>query len=130
METKMSFKECRGDIELEVPKGYFMCWNFTTQAANSVSIKLYDENKTYLEETRQSTNPEPMVNGSSYMQGDKLYLNIEVPASRHVEIRKNTWDITQGKDLLARSIVILAEDYNDNDFNDIQLSITAFKHKG
>lgn len=131
MEIKMNLRDCRNGIEIAVPKGYFMCWNFTTQAANLVKLKLYDDkNNIYLEETRKSISPEPVISGSSYMRGNQLYLGIDVPQSSRVEIRKNTWDITQGTDLLARSVIILAEDYVDNDFNDIQLNITAFKYKG
>ena len=131
MEKKICLRDYRDEIVLDVPQGYFMCWNFTTQAANKVNIELYDElGNTYMKETRCSTNPEPMVSGSGFLKGKKLLLRLDVPQSERVELRKNMWDITDGSAILARSVVILAEDYYDYDFNDIQLSITAFRSKG
>lgn len=131
MEKRISLRDCRDGIELDVPKGYFMCWNFTTQAYNRVIVKMYDNRgNVYLKETRQSMNPEPMISGSGYMTGDKLFLQVDVPASNRVEIRKNMWDITDEGNLLARSIVLLAEDAYDYDFNDIQFNITAYKNRG
>lgn len=131
MEQKIRLTDCRDGIVLDVPQGYFMCWNFTTQAANRVNIELYDDKgNIYLKETRQSTNPEPMISGSGYLKGKKLTLRLDVPASPRIEIRKNTWDITDGSTILARSIVLLAEDAYDYDFNDIQLSVTAFRSRG
>jgi hypothetical protein len=118
---------------LEVPKGFFICCSFTTQAANLVKVRLYDDvGNVYLEMERQSTNYLPVTTICSDMKGNKLYLTIDIPASQSIDIRKNQWDIkdTVSGSILARSIVILAEDYIDWDYNDVQLSITAFQSKG
>lgn len=132
METKMNLKDCRDGIQLDVPEGYFMCWNFTTQAANTVHVVLYDDAGTvYMDEVRRSTEPMPMISGNAYMNGKQLFLKIDIPESSCVEVRKNSWDIVgQEGELLARSIVILAEDYIDYDYNDVQISLCAFRYKG
>lgn len=132
MEQRTILNAGYSGIEIAVPKGYFVCWNFTTQAAFRVDVKLYDDlGKVYMDQSRQSANPMPDVSGCDFMTGNKLMLQIEIPQSRHIELRKNEWDITDpGAGLLARSIVLLAEDYTDYDFNDVQISITAFKNKG
>lgn len=133
MEMNMQLTAKKKAIELDVPKGYFICCSFTTQAANLVKVRMYDDaGNVYLEKERQSTNHLPVTTICSDMKGNKLYLTIDIPASQSIDIRKNQWDITDTGSgiILARSIVILAEDYNDRDYNDVQLSITAFQSKG
>lgn len=130
MEERLALGNGR-EISVEIPKDYYMCFGFTTQAANRVYIKLYDEVETYLSTERQSTEPAPMVTGDSRVKGNMMKLKLEIPASSRIEIRKNKWDIT-GPDgeILARTIVFLVEDYIDYDYNDVILTITAWKEKG
>lgn len=130
MEERLSLGSGR-EIPVEIPKDYYMCFSFTTQAANRVYIKLYDEIETYLSAERQSTEPAPMVTGDSRVKGDMMKLKLDIPASSGIEIRKNKWDIT-GPDgeIIARTIVFLVEDYIDYDYNDVILTITAWKEKG
>lgn len=133
METTMQLTAKKEAIELDVPKGFFICCNFTTQAANRVKVKLYDDvGNVYLEMERQSTDYLPVTTVCREMKGNQLYLTIDIPASSSIDLRKNQWDIkdTGQGELLARCIVLLAEDYTDRDYNDVQLSITAFQRKG
>jgi hypothetical protein len=132
MESKMTLRDCRDAIELDVPRGYFICWNFTTQAQNKVRTKLYDNRgRVYMEETRQSRKPLPVISGSDYMAGDKLFVTIDVPTSKEVHVWRGTSEMkNQSGQIVARSIVILAEDEDDDDFNDVQLNITAFRSEG
>jgi hypothetical protein len=130
MDELFSLKDSR-DFSIDIPKGYYMCLSFTTQAANRVFIKMYDEKKTYLDEERQSIEAEPIITKSGIVEGDKLKLYLNIPASSKVEVRKVQKDITgEDGELIARVIVILVEDYIDYDFNDVILSITAWKNKG
>lgn len=130
METRLKLIKGR-ELPVEIPKGYYMCFSFTTQAANKVYIKLYDETMVYLDEERQSTEPAPIVTGEGCVQGKDMRLKLDIPASSNIEIRKNTWDITGPKgEILARTIVFLVEDYVDYDYNDVILTVTAWKEKG
>lgn len=130
MEQILRINDCR-DFPIEIPTGYYMSISFTTQAANEVKIKLYDEKKTYLEARRRSTEATPVETREGWMEGESLYLRLDIPESCNVEVRKNQWDITgENGELLARSIVILAEDSYDYDYNDVVLTITAWRGKG
>ncbi len=130
METRLKLTVGR-ELPVEIPQGYYMCFSFTTQAANKVYIKLYDETTVYLDEERQSTEPAPMVTGDGYVQGEAMRLKLDIPASSNIEIRKNSWDITgPGGEVIARTMVFLVEDYIDYDYNDVILTITAWKEKG
>lgn len=84
-----------------------------------------------MEETRQSRKPLPVISGSDYMAGDKLFVTIDVPTSKEVHVWRGTSEMkNQSGQIVARSIVILAEDEDDDDFNDVQLNITAFRSEG
>ena len=115
---------------LDLPAGYFMCWNFTTQAANRARVKLYDEKTVYLNQERQSRNPQPVISGSADILGSQLRIEFDVPASKELKIRMDSWDLTKGSQLIARSIVILVEDQGDDDYNDIVVNITSWAAKG
>lgn len=65
--------------EIEFPKGFFMSYYVTTQAANEIEVLLKDSKKTYINGSRQMTDIEPpLAQGYADLEGDNLILTISV----------------------------------------------------
>lgn len=116
-------------------KGQFMSWFMTTQAANKISVRLYDSKKTYVNASRQSTNiTPPLSTDSADIVGDNLSLEIKAQNAEKLEAWFNNMKIcsaTSGVSV-GNFFVLAGEDQvgGDEDYNDICISITAWNKKG
>lgn len=127
-EKNMAHKDCVVNIE----KGYYISWFVTTQAANLVTVTLADSAKTYFSESKQSTEIAPaLASGEAIVDGDNLTLSIEVADAEALLGNPHSNDIlTDSGNLAGKEYTLCLEDYTDNDYNDIAISIIGWKSKG
>lgn len=117
---------------VSLPRGYYMSWFITTQTENKVALTLKDSVKTYYAGTRQSTKIDPpMAQGAASIEGDSLTVSITVEKSAKLKDRQNVYIIPNDKgEEVGRICNILIEDWDDDDYNDVSVSLIAWKHKG
>jgi hypothetical protein len=109
-------------------KGQYMSWFATTQALNKIIVKLYDDTTTYFDKSKKSINIDPpLAQGSALIKGNNLRIDIESVRSSELKLWHNTMDICTPNDNQVGEVFVLAgEDYIDDDYNDICISITAY----
>lgn len=118
-------------IPLEIPKNYFVVVSMTTQAAFKINVAIADDDNTYFSESRQSTEAIPVISKSFYVSDDNIVLTIDVPQSFRLDVRMNVMDIkNESGVLISRTISIVAEDSYDYDYNDLLLTISAWRSEG
>ena len=78
-----------------IKKGQFISWYITTQAANTITVKLYDSQKVYVDKSKASVdiNP-PLDQGSAYVQGDGLSIDISSSGNYELRLRHTMSDIS------------------------------------
>lgn len=115
-----------------IPQNYFMSWFITTQAANKISVKLWDNTKTYVNACKQSTNIDPpLACGYAKVGGNNLSLTVDVPNACNLLGTPHSNDIiTDDGKVVGKEYTLCLEDSTDNDYNDIAISIVAWKNKG
>lgn len=119
------------EISIDMPQGYFLSWFATTQAEFRITATLKDECKTYFSESKASTNIDPpLAQGAGTMLGKKLKLLIDVPQSLKIRMETNKNFVEVDGMEIARCYTWLIEDQNDNDFNDLHLSLIGWRKKG
>jgi len=114
------------------PTGYYMSWLVTTQAAFLVKAKLSDDKKVYFDKSKKSTdiNP-PLALGADTIIGKKLSLTIDEPESSNIDSSINAYNITASDgSVVGYGYNICIEDQADKDYNDVCISLVAWKSKG
>lgn len=117
---------------ISFPKGYFMFWTATTQAAFNITVTLFDDTAKYFQNSKQGTNIDPpLALGSSFINGNNLKVKIDIPSSANIltVIASNNLTTPDGK-VIGYSYTIYAEDYNDMDYNDVCINLIAWAKKG
>jgi len=109
-----------------------MSWFVTTQAAFLVKAKLFDDSKVYFEGSRQSRQIEPpLAQGADTIVGNNLNLMIDEPQSTKIDSSINTYNITTDDGtIVGYGYNICIEDQTDKDYNDVSISLVAWKTKG
>jgi hypothetical protein len=117
---------------VNIPNGWFMSWFVTTQAGNKVTVKLADSKTTYFEKSKQSTNIDPPLDiGYGFVEGSDIKLTVTVPAATALKGEPHANDIlTTNGIIIGKEFTMCLEDWIDNDYNDIAISITAWKTRG
>ena len=111
-----------------ITKGMYMSWFITSQAANRITVKLFDDKKVYFEASKQSIDIDPpLAQGAAFVDGDNL--KIQITSSGHDELQ--TWhnmsDISSASgDTVGKVFTLSGEDYIDNDYNDVYVSLSAW----
>ena len=111
-----------------ISKGQYMSWFITTQAANRITVKLYDDKKVYFEASKQSIdiNP-PLAQGADFVAGTGLRLQITSSGSNELQTWHNMSDISSSSgDCVGEVFTLSGEDYTDDDYNDVYVSISAW----
>ena len=82
----------------------------------------------YVEKSKASVNIEPpLAQGSAFLEGDGLKLEISSSGKEELQIWFNMSDITTTKGkCVGKVFTLVGEDYIDEDFNDIYVSISAW----
>jgi len=114
------------------PQGYYMSWFVTTQAAYSVTATLSDSSQQYFSNTKTSTNIQPpLAQGASLIQGSNLKLLVNIPQSSSLDSSINTYAITTDTGaIVGYGYNICIEDSGDKDYNDVAISLVAWRNKG
>lgn len=114
------------------PQGYFMSWFVTTQAAFAITASLSDSSGTYFSGTKTSININPpLAQGAANVGGTNLALNINIPQSAEILNSINSYNITNPSgSIVGYGYNICIEDGTDNDFNDVNIALVAWKSKG
>lgn len=120
------------DYTVNIEKGYFISWFVTTQTSCLVKVTLKDSAKTYFSQEKQSAEISPaLASGNAFVEGDHLTLSIEVANSNVPLGSPHSNDIlTDSGNLAGKEYTLCLEDYTDNDYNDIAISIIGWKSKG
>lgn len=113
-------------------KGDHLTWYATTQACNKVIVTLADNKKVYFKKDKQSREIEPPLHqGAGRQEGDELTLTIEIPDSKELKTWINNTAILspEGK-TVGECFTLCAEDAEDEDYDDVQISVIGWKKKG
>lgn len=114
------------------PQNYFMSWFVTTQAAFNISVTLSDSSRVYFTGSKQSVNIEPPLSqGAALISGNSLKLTVDIPQSNTIINSINSYNITrQDGSIVGYGFNISIEDSTDMDFNDVSITLVAWKSKG
>ncbi|MDR2388614.1 MAG: hypothetical protein LBD89_02365 [Tannerellaceae bacterium] len=121
----------RNTWEVPIPKGYYISWFITTQAANRVSVTLKDEYATYFAKEKQSTSIDPpLAIGSGFIDGASLVLIVDIPGSTEIFGEPHSSDILTKEGIVVGKVFnLFLEDGVDKDYNDVAINITGWKSK-
>ena len=120
------------EFNVNIPKGYFMSWFITTQAANKVTVTILDNGRQYMSASEQSTgiNP-PLACGYASVENDGLRVVVEVKKAAQLLGTPHSHDITTDEgSVVGKEFTLCLEDYIDGDYNDVVNSIIGWKNKG
>ena len=116
----------------EIPSGYYLSWLVITQAAFNVHVTLRDSAKVYFSDSQASTAIEPpLARGADFVTGLGLKITVEEPQSSSLKSSINTYEVTdENGTMKGVGYNISIEDQNDSDYNDVSISLLAWKSKG
>lgn len=111
-----------------IRKGQYVSWFVTTQAANKITVKMYDDRKVYFEASKTSISIEPpLAQGASIVEGDGLKLQISSSGNYELQAWHNMSDISSASgDCVGEVFTLAGEDYTDSDYNDVYVSLSAW----
>lgn len=120
------------EFNVNIPKGYFISWFVTTQAANNVTVTIKDNKHEYLLNSKQSTDIRPELGvGADIVKGDGLKVIVRVDNAKHLIGSPHSNDITTDNGtVVGKEFTLCLEDYIDEDYNDVAISIIGWKSKG
>jgi hypothetical protein len=130
-ERIMGCKTATKEINVAFPAGYDMSWYVTTQAGNKVTVKLFDDTTVYFEKSKQGTEAMPPLDyGVSKVKGNNLKVKITVESCSEDQIKSAISGhniITPSGREVGKGMHIAIEDWTDNDYNDVSISLLAWK---
>ena len=111
-----------------ITKGQYMSWFITTQAANRINVRLFDSAKTYVDSNKASIYIDPpLAQGAAFVEGDNLKLEISSSGWNDIRTWQNMSDILSDScKPVGKSFSLAAEDYTDDDYNDVYVSISSW----
>ena len=111
-----------------IKKNQYVSWFVTTQAANVITVKMYDDTKVYFEASKKSIDIEPpLAQGASVVEGDGLKLQISSSGKDELQTWHNMSDISSASgDSVGEVFTLAGEDYTDSDYNDVYVSLSAW----
>lgn len=119
------------NYKIEIDKGWFMSWFVTTQTSLKIAVTLKDEKKVYFSETKQNPNINPPLNtGYGFIEGNHLEMMIESNGPHLLGTPHSNDILTDEGIIVGKEFNLCIEDCGDNDYNDVSVSIVAWKHKG
>ncbi|MBF0283332.1 MAG: hypothetical protein HQL51_02630 [Magnetococcales bacterium] len=115
-----------------IPQGWYMSWNMYTQAAYNICVTLKDSSTTYVNNVcRSNTAFGSLSSGFQQVAGSNMTLTITIAQSSGVQVVSIPFQVpsTSGA-IVGAGYNIAVEDAGDQDFNDLSISITAWKSRG
>lgn len=116
-----------------IPTSWYMSWFITTQAAYRACVTLADSERKYIDNVcKQSTNIDPPLSqGFEQVSGTGLLLTITVDQSAKLQVVNQPYTIADPRgNVVGYGYTICIEDSTDEDFNDVYVSIAAWRQKG
>ena len=111
-------------------KGQYVSWFITSQAANTIKVKMYDDSNTvYINKQKTSTSIDPpLAQGNATLLGNNAVIEIESVGADHLDTWHNMMQISSALDAsqVGSCFVLAGEDQNDEDYNDVYVNITAW----
>lgn len=111
-------------------KGQYVSWFITSQAANTIKVKMSDDSNTvYFDAQKKSISIDPpLAQGSAFLKGNNAAIEIESVEADHLDTWHNMMQISSAHDAsqVGRCFVLAGEDQNDEDYNDVYVNITAW----
>ena len=111
-------------------KGQYVSWFITSQAANTIKVKMYDNSNTvYIDSQKTSTSIDPpLAQGKATLLGNNAVIEIESVGADHLDTWHNMMQISSALDAsqVGSCFVLTGEDQNDEDYNDVYINITAW----
>jgi len=109
-----------------------MSWFIITQAGYKVDAVLRDNKTEYFHKWKQSrTIAPPLAQGYSFVEGDSLELVIDVKESKQLKGAPHSSDILNDSgDIVGKEFTLCIEDSDDQDYNDVAVSVFAWKNRG
>ncbi|MCL2398671.1 MAG: hypothetical protein FWC91_02865 [Defluviitaleaceae bacterium] len=116
----------------EIPSGYFLTWQYLTQAYNHSSVKLEAGEQLFFDKSKTNnvTDLQVIAHGSGvYTSKSPLTLTIETTPKLEIEVVSGAiHDSNVNKVGYSYSFAI--EDWDDNDYNDVYINIMAWAKQG
>jgi hypothetical protein len=112
--------------------GYFMAWDMYSQAAQTIKVKLKDDSRIYAEgESAETEIMPPLAQGSGFITGNALQLDVDIPDSEDLKSSINSYTIARADGQpVGFGFNLFVEDSEDNDYNDLYVSLICWKSKG
>lgn len=113
-------------------KGYYMSWFMGTQAAFNICVTLKDDTRTYVSnQCRKSTTFGVMDEGFEEIVGSNMEIIVDIDSSHNILVVNHPVVVPNVQGLtVAQGYVLCFEDASDQDFNDLYVSLMAWKGKG
>ena len=116
-----------------IPQGWYMAWSINTQAAFNICVTLNDSKTTYVNNVcRASTNfMPPLSSGYQQVAGTNMQLVIVISSTDTIQTVLQPYSVpTPTGQIVGQGYTVLLEDSTDNDYNDLYVSIIAWKAQG
>jgi len=117
------------EFDIAFKSGYFMSWCVTTQAGNKITVKLYDNECVYFEKSQQSEERLPPLDMNiSQIKGKNLKLKVTSSGNDALKSNLSSSNLTtpSGEEI-GKTVNICIEDWTDDDYNDVLISLVAWK---
>jgi hypothetical protein len=116
-----------------IPQGWFMSWHMSTQSLAKVCVTLADSATTYVDNVCRQNNAYGLLS-DSYQQvaGTGLLLTITESANENpLKTLVNSYSVSlPDGTIVGQGYNILLEDWTDNDYNDLFVSLIAWQANG
>lgn len=118
----------------EIKKGMHICWNVSAQAGFDSTTIIGDDNKTYATLIKGQTSSDSykfLGQGQATVAGNHFKIVVSSSAATSLKQVTQKYEIkTEQNRLVGYSYNICIEDYYDDDFNDVCISIVAWLDRG
>ncbi|MDX1996770.1 MAG: hypothetical protein SF066_03540 [Thermoanaerobaculia bacterium] len=115
-----------------IPKNSWMSWSIASQAAFNICVTLQDSSKVYVNnQCRASTSFGYISQGYAQVAGTGMNMVISISSSDNIQTVLIPYSVPNPSGLnVGQGYNLLLEDSNDQDFNDLFVSIIAWQANG
>lgn len=120
-------------IPLElINQGWYLSWFMATQAAFDICVTLKDSAQTYVDhKCRQSTSFGVLSESFASVAGTDMQLTVTIDSSDKILVVNHPVVVPNVQGVaVAQGYVLAFEDQDDQDFNDLYVTLMAWKSVG
>jgi hypothetical protein len=117
----------------QIPQNWYMSWHMSTQSSAQVCVTLSDSATTYVNGVcRQNKAYGLLSDNYAQVQGTGLVLKISEPSNTNpLKTLVNGYSVSlPDGTTVGQGYNVLLEDWTDNDYNDLFVSIIAWQGNG